>query len=518
MMSMSQRCSREEKDRRVTLDDTGGRRTLNDALKVSVVALMVIALLLLMNQILIIGLRIAVYLLILNKLLLLFALVERQESLAESSENTDASKLKRKTCWECFCLRIKVHTFNLKEHICLLQENKVKFSFSTDENTPQSTRKNDHPGDESDHSDDQCSYLPSKLPPPGTKVPLVESSLMPDDLDGARQLTASAVNDVNPNKLATIASLVAEFGVGENEGDRIRCQNTPETFGKDPSAMPTRILNNIKNASKAVGYLVCGNYKATCWLLAENIIITCKHVFLEIDEFRNGKTNSTLYENIYVNFEYEWPGELQLKRREIDLGRSPVCFGKADGLDYIIHHLKPIPQESSTKIKQPTPLRLQTRSRIPPKGQVILVGHPDGLDKRFEVCTIVPKENRNESICERVGEAVKCCQSDPSRCRYKIGPFVSCVHDYSDGILTDNHYRELAYHTSFYEGSSGSPVLNDDGHIIAMHTGGYKYKKGSKKESLMEFGLPIRTIYEDVVAQLGQENATWLFPSIFNFY
>ncbi|XP_028405897.1 protein FAM111A-like [Dendronephthya gigantea] len=407
---------------------------------------------------------------------------------------------------------------------------KKYFKSSEKRNAHKLENKNDHKGNE---SDDQCPT------PPGKKLPLAESSSMasmpnrPNDLNVAQstqgfQGTASVVNHgrpdklapdkLAPDKLATVASLRRRSG--RNKG-----QGIPGTFGKDPSAMPSRILSSMMQSCKSVGYLLCGDYNATCWLLDENVIITCKHVFSDIDQIKSGKTGGETYETVYVDFSYEHPRSLKFShgQRVIDNRRYPICTGK--DLDYTIRFLRLAPRQLIT-IKpsniepseaSPKPLLLQTRSRIPPKGHVILVGHPDGLDKRFEVCTIVPKENRNESLCERAREAAKCCQSNPSRCRNKIGPFVSCVHDYGDGILTDNHYRELAYHTSFYDGSSGSPVFNDDGHIIAMHTGGYKYKKGPKRDSLMEFGLPISAIYEDVAKQIGQVKANQLFPKIFDF-
>ena len=65
-----------------------------------------------------------------------------------------------------------------------------------------------------------------------------------------------------------------------------------------------------------------------------------------------------------------------------------------------------------------------------------------------------------------------------------------------------------AYHTSFYEGSSGAPVLNDRGQVVYLHNKGMKPgPEASDRDSprfVFELGVIMAAIREDLKTKLQQ--------------
>ena len=61
-----------------------------------------------------------------------------------------------------------------------------------------------------------------------------------------------------------------------------------------------------------------------------------------------------------------------------------------------------------------------------------------------------------------------------------------------------------------FEGSSGSPIFDKDGYVIAMHTQGLAAVDGGKR--IMEFGVTFKAIFEDIRQLKGADIAAELFP------
>lgn len=237
-------------------------------------------------------------------------------------------------------------------------------------------------------------------------------------------------------------------------------------------------------------------------MVGKDTVITCQHVFVEIDELRE-ETNAEQYKVIYVLF----PSHLQ---REIDEKKFPLYIG--DKLDYTICYLKATPHFAM--VSDPAPLGYRTGSLVPQSGRVILVGYPEGYDEKLQACQVIPIDIRVETLRERFQKAESFCHNNPGQCRRIIGQSSSCVHKYDElRLLEEVLSQELTYLSSFFHGASGSPLFNENGCIIAMHTGGYPYNIDLLTKSLMEFGIPIRAIYEDVKRQKGDLTAGNLFPN-----
>ncbi|EPQ05186.1 Protein FAM111A [Myotis brandtii] len=63
----------------------------------------------------------------------------------------------------------------------------------------------------------------------------------------------------------------------------------------------------------------------------------------------------------------------------------------------------------------------------------------------------------------------------------------------------------VTYDTSFYFGSSGSPVFDSKGSLVAMHTAGFRNLYESEFSSIIEFG----SIMESILHNIKQNYGTW---------
>lgn len=52
----------------------------------------------------------------------------------------------------------------------------------------------------------------------------------------------------------------------------------------------------------------------------------------------------------------------------------------------------------------------------------------------------------------------------------------------------------LSYDTRFESGSSGSPVFDASGQVVAVHSFGHRYISGGRERALVEFGYSVQSI------------------------
>lgn len=79
-------------------------------------------------------------------------------------------------------------------------------------------------------------------------------------------------------------------------------------------------------------------------------------------------------------------------------------------------------------------------------------------------------------------------------------------------MYTQSSFQEIAhnadvitYDTSFYFGSSGSPVFDSYGSLVAMHTAGFAYEYQHEISSIIEFGSAMKSILLDI----KKNNSKW---------
>ncbi|XP_028405792.1 protein FAM111A-like [Dendronephthya gigantea] len=287
-------------------------------------------------------------------------------------------------------------------------------------------------------------------------------------------------------------------------------------FGKkDSCSIPARISDTLSQARGSVGYLHCGDYGATCWLLCKNVVITSRHVFEDISKIRMEATDEEINKTIFVDFHFDSPGQRSKIEFEIDEKRKGI-YGQGNR-DYAILFLKDSPD-----LNNMLSLGLLVRLPLPSSGSVVLLGHPEKRPKQIEICQIIPGYKWYRTLCERRNDAIMAhdCESNPEECMLNPNniysdKIVECIHMYQGKELNPaDHSDQIPYDTSFFHGASGSPVFNSYGHIIAMHTMGYPFSQSQKKHSLMEFGITLAAIYDDIIQQEGPTLAFTLFPEV----
>ena len=356
-----------------------------------------------------------------------------------------------------------------------------------------STRKRKQSGDDETRSSE--SVIPKKQ----TAYSLVPSKVT---APFTVEIGKSMIEDARNSALETLI----EPGVQKAALDK-NLRSIIQKFGKvASSAVPARILPNFTEATKSVGFIRCGDCTGTCFLLANDYVITAQHVINDINAKRSASTNTGLYKTISIFFQFLFP--LELASHSAEINETNILFGRGK-LDYAICHIKWV--GGMPKVK---PLRSLVRSVLPRSGLVILVGHPDNKEKSIETCHILPSYNWHATLCKRASEAEKYCEEHPEECSIYKGENVQCVHIHKGRYLQGDHPYELPYDTSFFHGSSGSPVFNSDSHIVAMHTQGYPIYQSAKKISLMEFGVTFAAIFKDVKERYGEHFAKKLFPKI----
>uniref|UniRef100_A0A3Q4GKI0 Serine protease n=1 Tax=Neolamprologus brichardi TaxID=32507 RepID=A0A3Q4GKI0_NEOBR len=220
-----------------------------------------------------------------------------------------------------------------------------------------------------------------------------------------------------------------------------------------------------------------GKPRGSGFLLFGNFILTNAHV---IQDFCND--NGGLNEQVAVTFSFE---SLEEKDGLIDV-EEVVGIEKipeVSGTDWALLKLS---------ADQKLPDRLLTHSGfVRHSGGICIIGYPGNSVKKIDVCLVVSQEN-----CKQVAERH---WKDNQDC-------VQLLTDrFFENVAVDVQQRKqlLTYESCLYDGSSGSPVFNEDGNVVAMHTGGYPYvdAKG-QKQGVIEFGYPFINIIERIIIQM----------------
>ena len=236
--------------------------------------------------------------------------------------------------------------------------------------------------------------------------------------------------------------------------------------------IPAVLLRDLGVLIKSIGRISCGEKSGTCWIVSGTLVITCHHVYRSFMEERSRYSNALPIE---VSFDYFYAQQPErIHTIEVDEERDPEMENYR--LDYKFLRLK-----ENEALADRDSLGKFVRNRSLDDGLVIIVGHPKGKKMLEETCVVIRKFLR---------------RTQAQRRHISVGPD---LHMSNGNLLQLNEDENTSYDTTLFYGSSGSPVFDLSGNIIAMHTQGYTLDIGEGNEvSLMEFGVQFSAICEDM--------------------
>lgn len=265
-----------------------------------------------------------------------------------------------------------------------------------------------------------------------------------------------------------------------------------EHFGKmTKNSTPVKVLKHLSRASDSVGFLWWNNNGnvgcATCFVFKGLYILTCQHVITSIvgKGIDPDKWASIISQCVKVTFDYE---EFPLIENKFFVVKPWLEIFDAD-LDYAVLELKENGQEVPAGLYNGI-------GPVPLSGLIYIIGHPEGERKSTDGCTVVPQENRGRKFQEnfQAGKEAGYCLSTSFLHLYTQRSFQEMLHNHD--VVT--------YDTTFFGGSSGSPVFDSNGSLVAMHAAGITctYQRGV--HNIIEFGATMESILASI-----KQNKQW---------
>uniref|UniRef100_A0A8C8RFW5 Protein FAM111A n=1 Tax=Pelusios castaneus TaxID=367368 RepID=A0A8C8RFW5_9SAUR len=275
-----------------------------------------------------------------------------------------------------------------------------------------------------------------------------------------------------------------------------------ENFGKETkNSTPIKVHKRLSDLSNSVGFIEWTNNRnggsATCFVLCDKYILTCHHVVRDIvgEGVAEESWALIISKSARVTFSYE--DKHPVGNGWFSLAPWFEIYNK--DLDFAVLKL-----EESGGLLAPG---LKTFScPLPFNGLIYIIGHPDGQAKSVDGCTVVPVFERERECHFRTK------RGQEEICNNVICGSGRCIHMFTQRSfqVVINNPNIVTYDTSFFSGSSGSPVFNADGQLVAMHAAGYKYEKNKKVHSIVEFGFSMAAI----LAAIKKKDEVWYGQNI----
>ncbi|XP_006996826.1 serine protease FAM111A-like [Peromyscus maniculatus bairdii] len=236
------------------------------------------------------------------------------------------------------------------------------------------------------------------------------------------------------------------------------------------NSTPTRVLKLLSQFSDSVGLIVWNNNGnegyATCFVFTGLYVFTCMHMINDIV----GKGTELS----------KWAEKISQCAKVTFDANEDNCFSIEswfeiydETLDFAVLKLEENEQQVPAGL-------FNGIAPVPSSGLIYMIGHPDTKEKLSDGCVLV---SQDEHIQER--EAVGGSNPPQYVYMYTQRSFQETVHE--PGVLT--------WDNIFYCGSSGSPVFDSKGSLIAMHTAGFICEYESGVSSIIEFGCAMEPIF-----------------------
>ncbi|XP_057584046.1 serine protease FAM111B isoform X2 [Hippopotamus amphibius kiboko] len=254
-----------------------------------------------------------------------------------------------------------------------------------------------------------------------------------------------------------------------------------KSFGKvTENSTSVATCERLVHLSKSVGFMKWDNNgnigSATCFVINNGFIFTCRHV---LDLMVGEGTDRSLWPHIIskyakVTFTYK-----EFCPTDMCWFSMEAWFVVSDEtLDYAILKLR-------ANGNGFPPGLLGQVSPQPSSGLLYLIGHPEGQNKKIDACAVISLEQRLKRYPGYQDEA-----AGPSDTTHNALPMFTQRSFLSQAWSTNT----ISYDTYFSSGSSGSPVFNASGSLVAMHSFGHFYKRGGSVYALIEFGYSVDSI------------------------
>lgn len=257
-----------------------------------------------------------------------------------------------------------------------------------------------------------------------------------------------------------------------------------------------RVKKLIKLGASVCQVIVEGvqGVQGTGFVLFDNYILTNGHLFGE-----NVRKNMQLLVDVSVKFNYENPNGSDvnvIKAKTLLIDFQHGLQGK-HYMDYAILEMEPPKNKQQKKVP---PGLLREYGPVPACGGACLIGHPGGLVKQMDPTSIIGSEIREE--------AANKYKRENGHAIFTINDAVEENKKRHEDVMQENKDDFVTYNTSFFHGSSGSPVFDDLGRVFGMHTGGFDYKdkRTQSTQSVLEYALPLFTILQNFVIRLKEDN------------